>query len=106
MFDATGAKCRETDPEVFFPEREPGIKELQVIISLCSKCPVFVKCKDYALQNDVDGYWAGMSKAQRKQLQQQMNIEPKSIMYSVNYWVISQEAIKKREQREQQKKVS
>lgn len=106
MFDAEGAKCRETDPEVFFPESHPSPRHLKLIINLCSNCPVFTECRDYALQHDLEGYWAGMSRTERRKKQKQLNIEPKPILQTTNYWLVSLDAIKEREAREKQRKVS
>jgi uncharacterized C2H2 Zn-finger protein len=106
LFDTTNAKCRETDPEIFFPTGFQPQNEIDAVISLCSRCQVFRECLDYALRNDVDGWWAGTTKAERKKMQKARGITPTPILYSTNYWLIGEDAIKKRNEREQKRKVS
>ena len=106
MFDTTNAKCRETDPEIFFPEKNQPQNEIDVIMSLCSRCQVYTKCREYALNHDVEGWWAGLTRAQRKAIQKERGINPEPILYSTNYWLIGEDAIKKRNQREQERKAS
>ena len=79
MFDTTGAPCSQVDPELFFRESEMGRYDKKTIYSLCSNCPVFVKCSEYSLEYDVWGYWAGRSRYERKKIQKQLNIKPKNI---------------------------
>lgn len=106
MFDTTNAKCRETDPEIFFPEHTQPQNEIKTILSLCSRCQVFTKCREYSLNNDVDGWWAGLTKAQRQKIQKERGIRPEPILHSTSYWLIELDSIKKREKREQERKAS
>jgi WhiB family redox-sensing transcriptional regulator len=51
------AKCREYDPELFYPlsTTDPTIRQVQAI---CRRCPVFAQCA-IAGRNERWGIWAG-----------------------------------------------
>jgi WhiB family transcriptional regulator, redox-sensing transcriptional regulator len=61
--------CRQSAPEVFFPEdagrsglraREERAKEI------CHRCPVLVRCREYALAvGETHGVWGAMSARER-----------------------------------------
>ena len=107
MFDTTDAKCREVDPDIFFPDtnNQPA-QEVRVILSLCSQCPVFKDCHDYAMQHDLFGWWAGTTREERKAKQKALGIVPTPISFTTNYWLITEDGRKKREQRENDRKAS
>lgn len=105
MFDTTNAKCREIDPEIFFPEGNQPDEEIKVIKSLCGQCEVFLKCRAYSLQYDVDGWWAGLNKPQRKALQKEQGIVPEPILHSTGYWLIEWDSIQQRNRREKKRKI-
>lgn len=106
MFDTTDAKCREVDPEIFFPDGFQSPNEIRVVLSLCSHCPVFKECYDYAMQHDLHGWWAGTTRDERKTKQRELGITPTPISYTTNYWLITEDGRKKREQRDEDRKVS
>lgn len=106
MFDTTDAKCREVDPEIFFPDGYQSPQEIRVVLSLCSHCPVFKECHDYSMQHDLYGWWAGKTREERKAKQKELGIEPTPISYTSNYWVISEDGRKKRKEREAKRKAS
>lgn len=60
------ARCAETDPEAFYPEKgEPTEPARRV----CRNCEVRVQCLEYALANDERfGVWGGLSVQQRRRL--------------------------------------
>jgi hypothetical protein len=105
MFDAVDARCRETDPEIFFPDSNQSQNEIKVILSLCSNCPVFTKCYDYALHNDVVGWWAGTTYADREKIRKRKRFRPKPLLKLPQDVVLadSKDAIKMREYRKRKK---
>lgn len=107
MFDTTNAKCREVDPDIFFPDtnNQPA-EEVRVIISLCSHCPVYKDCYDYAMQNDVYGWWAGLTRQERKEKQKALGIKATPISFTTNYWLITEDGRKSRERRDENRKAS
>lgn len=105
MFDATDAKCREIDPEIFFPENNQSYAEIRVILSLCSNCPVFAKCHDYALKHDVVGWWAGTTYADREKIRRRKRFRPKPLLVLPQDVTLaeSKDAVKMREYRKRKK---
>jgi DNA-binding CsgD family transcriptional regulator len=60
------ASCRETDPEIFHPEKG---KSAQPAKQICANCPVQFDCLEYALDNDMRfGVWGGLSDRERRGL--------------------------------------
>lgn len=60
------AACKGTeDPAIFFPS--PGDTEaLRAAKSICSGCPVLIRCLEYALDNNERyGIWGGKSTRER-----------------------------------------
>lgn len=69
---AEKARCPETDPEAFFPEKGGSTKEAKKV---CQRCPVKVECLQWALDNDERfGVWGGMSERERRRLKR--GLEP------------------------------
>jgi len=68
------ARCREVDPELFFPERPANmrIERFRQAVAVCRTCEVRAECYSYAYDNNVtDGIWGGhyavnIRKAKRK----------------------------------------
>lgn len=57
------ARCQETWPDAFFPEKGENSREAKRI---CMACPVRAKCLEYALEHDEKhGLWGGLSERQR-----------------------------------------
>jgi len=72
------AECGRLHPyaidEIFFVDKGLSYKHARKI---CYRCPVRRECAEYALTtpHDLDGYWGGMSKNERKRLRSILNIE-------------------------------
>jgi WhiB family redox-sensing transcriptional regulator len=63
------ANCRNTDPDLFFPDDGMGVIKAQRI---CKGCPVVNECLTYALDRHIDhGVWGGKSERQRRALQRE-----------------------------------
>jgi hypothetical protein len=71
------AACDGTDTEMWFLEQDFSYNYL--LKRICSTCPARVECFDYALHNNVIGFWAGTTYQQRKQIRRENNITAKSI---------------------------
>jgi len=62
-------RCRDMDPEVFFPNDGVGVQAAQQI---CAECPVQVRCLEFALHNRIShGVWGGASERHRARLLRQ-----------------------------------
>jgi WhiB family redox-sensing transcriptional regulator len=59
-------RCRDMDPDVFFPSDWIGVQSAQRV---CAACTVTRHCLSYALAHRItDGVWGGTSERQRVRL--------------------------------------
>jgi WhiB family redox-sensing transcriptional regulator len=58
-------RCRETDPELWFPQK--GDNSLQAR-RICQTCPVREQCLDWALRHNEIGVWGGTSEIARRRI--------------------------------------
>lgn len=68
------AKCREVDPELFFPigNTGPALLQIEEAKAVCRQCPVMESCLEWALSTGQDaGVWGGMSEDERRALKRQ-----------------------------------
>ena len=67
--DLTGAACAETDPEWFYAcDLRTGHERDELTaraLLTCARCPVLVKCREWAIRHEVHGVWGGLTPAQR-----------------------------------------
>mgnify|MGYP002401929139 CR=1 FL=1 len=62
------AKCREHDPEIFFPEKQSE-QALRLAKTICMQCDVRIECADYALETATPfGVWGGLSEEERRRI--------------------------------------
>lgn len=65
MFSNPAAKCRDHDPELFYPDRYDGA-EAGAARAVCEPCSLRAMCLTWALSHEPNhGIWAGMSPAER-----------------------------------------
>ena len=60
--------CRQTDPELFFPEKGGNAEPAK---SICRRCPVTAECLDWALSHRHEsayGVWGGTTERYRRNL--------------------------------------
>lgn len=58
------AKCRETDPDAFFPDTIYLAREA---IRVCQRCPVADQCLQMAIDNEeTNGVWGGVDFTNKK----------------------------------------
>ena len=63
------AACRDTDPDLFFPERGASTKEAKAV---CRGCEVRAECLEYALSHgEKFGIWGGLSERERRRVRRQ-----------------------------------
>jgi hypothetical protein len=57
------AKCKEGDPNFFFPESAKELEErLPTLESICNSCRHKIDCADFAVDNAISwGFWGGFS---------------------------------------------
>jgi WhiB family redox-sensing transcriptional regulator len=61
-----GARCAETDPEIFYPAKGGTTRPAKRV---CGSCEIQPDCLDYALQTrEQYGIWGGASESERRQM--------------------------------------
>ncbi len=64
------ANCRDTDPDVFFPESKTSAAATAAK-TICNACPVRVQCLDMALTERIDdGIYGGTTAAERQRIRE------------------------------------
>lgn len=60
------ARCRDSDPEIFYPERGRSSRAAKTV---CAACPVQAACLAFALKGrETFGIWGGRSERERRRL--------------------------------------
>jgi WhiB family transcriptional regulator, redox-sensing transcriptional regulator len=65
------ARCKDEDPELFFPVGTTGTSSLQTAMAktVCGLCDVRAECLEWALATGQDsGVWGGLSEEERRAL--------------------------------------
>jgi WhiB family redox-sensing transcriptional regulator len=65
------ARCRDEDPELFFPigSTGPAAVQVEAAKAVCLTCPVRLDCLEWALATAQDsGVWGGLSEEERRAL--------------------------------------
>lgn len=67
----TGAACKDTDPDLFFPIGSTGaaVEQIDDAKAVCGTCHAQVECLDFALDTNQDsGVWGGLSEEERRDI--------------------------------------
>lgn len=65
------ARCREIDPELFFPvgSTGPAADQAQEARTVCQMCTVRSECLEWALETGQDsGVWGGIAEEERRSM--------------------------------------
>jgi WhiB family transcriptional regulator, redox-sensing transcriptional regulator len=65
------ARCKDEDPELFFPvgTTGPAAAQIEAAKAVCMQCEVRPECLEWALATGQDaGVWGGMSEEERRAL--------------------------------------
>lgn len=73
----TAACAADPDPDRWF-DASSGGQRLAELSRLCAYCPLLQACQQYALENDVLGFWGGTTRSQRIRMRNQRHIVAKS----------------------------
>jgi WhiB family redox-sensing transcriptional regulator len=63
------ARCKDEDPELFFPigTAGPAATQIEQAKAICMQCEVRAQCLEWALATGQDaGVWGGMSEEERR----------------------------------------
>ena len=79
------SNCAGTDSEAFFTETGSSTyKELKMLKKICGDCTVQKDCLDYALKNNVMGYWGNTTEVERRRLRDRLGIIPRELYMDYN----------------------
>lgn len=74
-----GALCKQTDPDIFFPEKG---ERNTVARAICGRCEVREECLEYidrieadVPEYDIHGIYAGMSRAERLSRREKISLK-------------------------------
>jgi WhiB family redox-sensing transcriptional regulator len=65
------AKCKDEDPELFFPigTTGPAAVQIEAAKAICMQCEVRLQCLEWSLATGQDaGVWGGLSEEERRAL--------------------------------------
>jgi len=72
------ARCLNTDPEMWFVatpgqrasnrDREDHAASVLLMRAICAACPVIAPCLEEALRLNAEGFWGGLTEAERAQI--------------------------------------
>lgn len=65
------ARCKDEDPELFFPigTSGPAAVQIEMAKSICMLCPVRSECLEWAMATGQEaGVWGGLSEDERRAL--------------------------------------
>ncbi len=80
-FDGT-QPCATMNGDMFFPETGPETIEIKPILKkICDGCQFQTPCLQYALENAVQGFWAGTVERERRLMRRRLKIAVKPLVY-------------------------
>jgi WhiB family redox-sensing transcriptional regulator len=74
------AKCKDEDPELFFPvgTSGPALEQIERARAICMRCEVREDCLEWALASGQDaGVWGGTSEEERKAMRRSRRLTPR-----------------------------
>ena len=80
-FDGT-QPCAAVNGDMFFPETGAETIELRPVLNkICNSCQFQTPCLQYALENAVQGFWAGTVERERRLMRRRLKIAVKPLVY-------------------------
>jgi WhiB family transcriptional regulator, redox-sensing transcriptional regulator len=79
------ARCRDEDPDLFFPAGStgPAADQVEIAKNVCLVCSVRDDCLEWALETGQDcGVWGGASEEERRALRRQRRREARILAAS------------------------
>ncbi len=80
------ARCKDEDPELFFPvgTTGPAAAQIDAAKAVCMECPVRIECLEWALATGQDaGVWGGLSEDERRAVRRARRREAKGRIAAV-----------------------
>jgi len=80
------ANCKGLDTNDFFvPDSGKRYENEPILKRICSSCIVKTECLDYALHNNVTGYWGNTTEKTRRTMRQKLGIIAKGLAFEGLY---------------------
>lgn len=67
--------CTEVDPVMFDLDKSTTRWDVAVLRKVCAPCEVREACGEYAMSEDLLGFWGGMTTSERTQVKRQRRRE-------------------------------
>lgn len=69
------AACRNTNTDLFYPDKNEQPKLIELAKSTCRRCPVADQCLTEAIKhNEPDGIWGGLDRKEREQMRRKLRL--------------------------------
>jgi len=79
------ANCADTETDEWFVnDNSKTYDNINILKRICSSCLAQDECREYSIEWNVQGYWAGTSEEQRRNIRRKLNIIPRQIV--TNEW--------------------
>ncbi len=72
--------CEGTDTDMWFTTGKSDYPNRELLTRICNGCPAKRECLEYALEYNVEGWWAGTTSALRRQIRNHRGITAKPVM--------------------------
>jgi WhiB family redox-sensing transcriptional regulator len=80
------ANCKGLDTNDFFvPDSSKRYENEPILKRICSACVVKTECLNYALHNNVTGYWGSTTEKTRRTMRQKLGIIAKGLAFEGLY---------------------
>jgi WhiB family redox-sensing transcriptional regulator len=69
------ARCKEMDPDLFFPvgTTGPALLQIEAAKAVCRQCDVRQECLQYALDSNQEyGIWGGLTEEERRYMRREL----------------------------------
>ena len=69
------ARCKEMDPDLFFPvgTTGPALLQIEAAKAVCRQCNVNQECLQYALDSNQEyGIWGGLTEEERRYMRREL----------------------------------
>ncbi len=69
------ARCKEMDPDLFFPvgTTGPALLQIEAAKSVCRQCDVRDECLQYAIDSNQEyGIWGGLTEEERRYMRREL----------------------------------
>lgn len=71
--------CEGTDTELWFPNKSEYTHK-DFLTRICNSCPASDQCLEYALEYEVDGWWANTTSQSRRKIRESRGIIAKPVL--------------------------